>query len=874
MNFAAAASSTAIGLASHAGQVSPAHAILTNGARGFLGLGQLDLAQALADLALAEDEQSADALSVIAYVRDRQGDWQNSLAYLRRACACAPQAPQVHLNLGLALLRLGEYHAGFALYEARIEKPTWGGFATPESRAALRDRMLVPGQQVEGRRILVLAEQGLGDGIMFSRYITMLVKRGARVAVACNPTLRPFFQRIAGIETLLSPPANQPFAQINLAAVPFDAWVPLLSLALWFGTDATSVPADGPYWFPDGARVAEWRRRLIGAGRPGAAKVGLVFQANPAGAGHRDRSMTVDDVQALLALDGIDIVNLQHGPAGRALAKVGAGIIDPLPAEVPLDEYAAAVAATDLVISVDTMAIHCAGAMGHHAWLAVPHSPHWNWGLDGATTPWYRSLKIFRQAMPRDWSSVIAMLTSQLRERFARPVVAAGAPGAATPANGDRHDRLVPQAPAKEARADDRQAARRLSMIAQALIGIERVDLARPVAELIARLDTACSHDLMGDILEQGGNRAAAFEHRRKAAAGGAAQHRFNLGCAQLLRGEFKAGFANHEARRALPVWIDQALPVPGSLVALQGRSLKPGDPVSGRQIVVFTEQGLGDTFFAVRFLSMLAARGARITLVCRAPMRPFFARLAFLDAICSPPDDQPSSKLNLNATAFDAFCPLLSLPYVLGITHAADAPKPPYIGVDPAQTAAWRARFLREGRAGHPKVGVVWQANPSNRSSSQRSIPLQDLTPLARVVGADWVNLQDGAAGRGLAAVLPNVIDATREALPLDAFAAALAATDVLLTVDTMAAHCMGALGRPVWVALPCAAGWYWGPRRTRCGWYPTARLFRRGVGQRWSNVIEAMAAELADGGVPAAWANVRHRDERDTQSTLIRQP
>ena len=117
VNFATPASSSAIGLASDAGQVSPAHAILNDGARSFLRLGQLQLAQALADLVLSEDERSADALSVVANIRDRQGDWPDSLAYLRRAHAGAPHAPQVRLNLGLALLRLGEYRAGFALYE-------------------------------------------------------------------------------------------------------------------------------------------------------------------------------------------------------------------------------------------------------------------------------------------------------------------------------------------------------------------------------------------------------------------------------------------------------------------------------------------------------------------------------------------------------------------------------------------------------------------------------------------------------------------------------------------------------------------------------------------------------------------------------------
>jgi tetratricopeptide (TPR) repeat protein len=528
---------------------------------------------------------------------------------LRRAYELAPEAPQVRLNLALALLRLGDYREGLALYEARINKQSWAGFATSESRAALRHLMLRPGQSVEGKRILVLAEQGLGDGIMFSRYIAMLIRRGARVGVACNPTMRPFFERIGGIETLLSPPAAQPLAQINLAVLPLDAWIPLISLAFWFGTDAASVPAEIPYWTPDDERVARWRRQLTAMGRPGAAKVGLVFQANPGGAAYTEKSMTVDDIRPLLALDGIDIVNLQHGPAGRDLAKVASGIVDPLPDEGPLDEYAAAIAATDLLISVDTMAAHCAGAMGQPTWLAVPRSPHWAWGLNGETTPWYRSTRIFRQTKSRDWSSAIAMLTKQLRERFAPPTGAPNAPGPETRSKAERPTAEQPQGQVARHRADDQQAAQGLAGVARALMGCGRVDLARVIAELALRIDKAGenSHDVMGDVLEQDGNWGAALEHRRKAAAGGTEQFRFKLASAQLLHGEFEQGLANYEARRGLSVWFEQALPVPGSLMALKGRSLKPGDPVRGRHIVVFTEQGLGDTFFGARFLSVLA---------------------------------------------------------------------------------------------------------------------------------------------------------------------------------------------------------------------------------------------------------------------------
>ena len=421
---------------SDAGVDSVAARILADGARHLLGLERLDLAQPLCDLVLSEDEGNADLHSVAANILDRRCDWQGSLACLRRAYALAPQAPQVRLNLAMALLRSGDYREGFSLYEARVEKPGWSGFATPESRAALGHLMLRPGQAVAGKGILLLAEQGLGDGIMFARYIARLIERGARVAVACNPTLRPFFERVAGVETVLAPPADQPLAQINLAALSLDAWAPLLSLASWFETDRASVPAETPYWTPDAERAADWRRRLAGMGRAGAAKVGLVFQANGRGRIRREKSMT--SMKSCRSRGSrIDIVNLQHGAAGRD--RQGRAGPD---RSTPGACAARRICRRDRGHRSPDQRRHHGGALrrcdGPANLAGGPRSPHWAWGLDGETTPWYRSIRIFRQAKRRDWSSGIAALTAQLRSTF-------------PPADAPGPQAQIPQLPSLEA---------------------------------------------------------------------------------------------------------------------------------------------------------------------------------------------------------------------------------------------------------------------------------------------------------------------------------------------------------------------------------------------------------------------------------------
>ena len=150
------------------------------------------------------------------------------------------------------------------------------------------------------------------------------------------------------------------------------------------------------------------------------------------------------------------------------------------------------------------------------------------------------------------------------------------------------------------------------------------------------------------------------------------------------------------------------------------------------------------------------------------------------------------------------------------------------YLSADPVRIAAWRGRYEAAGRPGAPKVGLVFRANPQSGSSTGRSLPIGDLAPLLRIAEIDPVNLQGGAAGRQLAAEYPGIIDATNPEISLDEFTAAVAATDLLISVDTMAAHCAGAFGHPVWIMVPYSPHWCWGIGRDHTPWYPTARLFR----------------------------------------------
>ena len=395
--------------------VPPAAEILALAAKHLTERGRLDLAREVARAALAEDASCANAHSVMHVVCDELGEWVEGFGHARRAVELLPDSAQLRYNLALSTLRLDDYRTAFELMEARIDKPDWTGLAIPPSRAAERHRLLRRGQPIENRRILVVCEQGLGDCIMFARYLPLLAARGAVITLVCSPPLRPIFERVSGIEAMLSPPPDQPFAKINLSQAEFDFWVPLLSLPCYFGTEFGTVPAEIPYLTADPARVAAWCQRYAANGRPGAAKIGLVFHANPASASAIDRSIPLADLAPLFRLTGIDWVNLQGGAARRELAAAHPETIDATREEIPLDEFAAAIAATDLLVSVDTMAAHYAGALGHPLRLLVPFSPHWCWGIARDRTPWYPAARILRQNRRKKWSHVVDMMVNKLR---------------------------------------------------------------------------------------------------------------------------------------------------------------------------------------------------------------------------------------------------------------------------------------------------------------------------------------------------------------------------------------------------------------------------------------------------------------------------
>lgn len=319
------------------------------------------------------------------------GDLVRAEQYLRRACAARPEDPAVHYNLALTLLRAGRLREGFDEYEWRWQVPRFHEHRREFVQPLWR------GEPLHGRRILIYGEQGAGDAIQFARYAPLVRNAGGDVVLEVLPHL----ERLAGWMEGAYPIVNA-FA----ADVEFDLQCPLMSLPQRFGTELDSIPAPARFSIP-AAIQADWARRL----RTGRTAVGVVWAGNPAHADDRARSLPANRLLPLTRLPGIDWWSLQ---VGAAAADTPAGIANLADDLLDFGDTAAAISQLDLIITVDTAVAHLAGSLGKPVWLLLAYASDWRWLLDRADSPWYPSLRIFRQQRPGEWSDVIARVAAQL----------------------------------------------------------------------------------------------------------------------------------------------------------------------------------------------------------------------------------------------------------------------------------------------------------------------------------------------------------------------------------------------------------------------------------------------------------------------------
>ncbi len=347
------------------------------------------------------------------------------------------------------------------------------------------------------------------------------------------------------------------------------------------------------------------------------------------------------------------------------------------------------------------------------------------------------------------------------------------------------------------------------------------------------------SHVNLGILLKGAGQYDAALEHFNAALAidPDSRYARYNRGMVLLTQGHFVEGFRDYEARLDFPEFGTRRRP----------EAEWDGGPLAAPSLIVHGEQGIGDMIQFVRYLPLVRKRCQRVTLEVPQLLIPLFREAGIEHLAVQAPPDQPLPAAS--ATGYDFQIPLLSLPRVLGTTLATIPGGVPYLTASEERVARWRTQLAAFRGL---KVGIAWQGRPTHRDDRYRSIPLAQFGSLARVGGVSLLSLQKGHGREQLAAVgdqfqvvdLQQLIDPQAE--PFLDVAAILRNLDLLITCDTSLGHLAGALGVPVWLAIPAYADWRWLLGRTDTPWYPTMRLFRQPKLGAWEPVFAEMAAEL----------------------------
>jgi len=257
---------------------------------------------------------------------------------------------------------------------------------------------------------LIHAEQGLGDTIQFVRYLPWVASRGGRVLFECQHPVVPLMSGFAGL-----PRDNVEIVSQGRKLPPYDLQAPLLSLPHIFRTTLETVPCDVPYLAPDSTMLERWRNELAGTQK---LKVGIAWQGNPKHRNDARRSIPLATFEPLADLQGVQLFSLQKNHGREQLEQVSFRdrITDLAPRLESFVDTAALIANLDLVICCDTSLGHLTGALGRPVWIAITHPPDWRWLLERDDSPWYPTLRLFRQRQAGDWPEVFERIALALRE--------------------------------------------------------------------------------------------------------------------------------------------------------------------------------------------------------------------------------------------------------------------------------------------------------------------------------------------------------------------------------------------------------------------------------------------------------------------------
>jgi tetratricopeptide (TPR) repeat protein len=805
-------------------------------------LGQPDEGEALLRRAVELRPSYARAHCNLGKVLREQGRLVAAVECFHAALRHVPDLAEAHLHLANVMLLEGRMPEGWAEFEWRLRLP-----GTPPPPFGVP---VWHGEPLGGRTLLLHASEGNGDTLHFCRYVPLLASVG-RIVLRVPRPLQRLLRGLADGITVVADGDPPPV---------FDLYCDLLSLPHIFGTTLETLPAQSPYLHADPDHIGFRRHRL---GALPDVRVGLVWAGNPAYSADRQRSIEPDRLALLGNVPGISFVSLQV-PGVRLPA--GLEIHDPTPALGDFADTAALIGALDLVIGVDTAVVHLAGALGKPVWLLNRFDTDWRWMRDRSDSPWYPSLRQFRQPSPGDWDSVLQAVCEALHDVPHRPgsIADIAFQQAVRHHNAER----LPEAERcyREVLTHWPEHYPSLHQLGLIALRCRKPEIA---IELFARAvglfpgESATVNNLGNAFRDAGlpAEAVACYEESLRLRPNDA-KTLCNLGIAQTDLGDREAAEAS--CRQALALQSDLAdlhlalgwiLLVTGRLTegwpefawrrriasyvlrSFEGTEWR-GEPPGEHTLLIYSDEGVGDAMQCIRYLPLVGAR--RIMLEVQPELvRLFRALIGVAGAIHVAGTGDALPPIHLH-------CPLLDLPALLGTTLETIPGDVPYLRADPALALQWHRRL--EDLPGF-RVGIAWAGNPVNLADQMRSMPLALLAPLFTAFPqVSFISLQKGLAREQIAdsAEAAQINDFTDELTDFADTAALIEALDLVIAVDTAVVHLAGALAVPVWLLNRFNSDWRWLHGREDSLWYPTLRQFRQPEIGDWENVVTEVIAAL----------------------------
>ncbi len=327
-----------------------------------------------------------------------KGYLKEAVEYFDIALEFSQVYPEIHYNKSHALLISGNFKEGWKEYEWRKKRKDYypREFSKPE---------LKPGISVQGKKILVFDEQGLGDAIQFVRYLPKLKEAGAEIILECNKLLAQIFKCIPDISSILERRID------HEPTIEYDYQIPLLSLPLYFNTTLETISFEAPYIFAEKDQTIKMSQ-LIGS--KDKFKIGIVWGGSPTHTGNGKRSIPISLFEKLLSIENVKLFSLQKGAPLKQTENINFPIVILNKYLTDFADTAAAIENMDLVVTIDTSVAHLAGAMGKPVWLLLPYFPDWRWMLNRNDSPWYPTMKLFRQKEEGDWNAVFDEVSTEL----------------------------------------------------------------------------------------------------------------------------------------------------------------------------------------------------------------------------------------------------------------------------------------------------------------------------------------------------------------------------------------------------------------------------------------------------------------------------